>query len=157
VKTSSINAQFISKKEIKMKKLNNQWLKITGIGGTGLVLLMLSNAPAFGQTVPVLKIAPAGTNQFSVTITNSIGVLDYDLEWTSVLGNTNFLWTYAAIGVPGGTNFLLNANPYPATFFRAVLDNNAVPLWQQSDPNNTNSPILTVTIASPANGANLSQ
>ena len=101
----------------------------------------------------VLKIAPTGTNQFSVTITNNIGMADYDLQWVSVLANTNFLWTYAAIGVPGGTNFVLNANPYPATFFRAILDTNTPPLWEQSDPNNPSSPILQVFIYGPANGA----
>jgi hypothetical protein len=82
---------------------------------------------------------------------------DYDLQWVSVLANTNFLWTYAAIGVPGGTNFILNADTYPATFFRAILDTNTPPLWEQSDPNNPSSPLLQVFIYSPTNGANLNQ
>lgn len=112
---------------------------------------------ALAQTVPVLKIAPSGTNLISVTITNNIGSLDFDLQWTPVLGNTNFPWTFAAIGVPGGTNFLLGADTYQTTFFRAILDTNAVPLWEQSDPNNPSSGILKVTIASPGNNSNLNQ
>ena len=104
-----------------------------------------------------LTIAPLGTNEYSVNITNNIGTADYDLQWTPILANPDYPWSFAAIGVPGGTNFLLNAQGYQSAFFRAVLDTNAVPLWEQSDPNNPSSPILTVTITSPANGANLNQ
>jgi len=104
---------------------------------------------------PVLAIMPLGTNQILVTITNNIGTADYDLQWTPVLENPNFPWSFAAIGVPGGTNFLLEAEGYPTTFFRAILDTNAIPLWEAADPNNPNSAILKVTILGPANGANL--
>jgi len=133
-------------------------LKTTSLSGilciTGALALAIT---ALAQTAPVLKIAPSGTNQYSVTITNAIGTADYDLLWIPVLANTNYLWTYAAIGVPGGTNFILDANPYPATFFRAILDTNTPPLWEQSDPQNPPSPLLKVTILNPANGANLTQ
>ena len=138
-----------------MKTLNKHWLPIMAIGGGFIAAATVVTALA--QTAPFLKIAPTGTNQFSVTITNNIGMADYDLQWVSVLANTNFLWTYAAIGVPGGTNFILNADTYPATFFRAILDTNTPPLWQQSDPNNPSSPLLQVFIYSPTNGANLNQ
>lgn len=129
------------------------------IKGLGLLLIvtMLAQRIVLAQTVPTLTITPLGTNEFSVTITNSIGLADYDLEWTPILADPDYPWSFAAVGVPGGTNFLLDAEGYPSAFFRAVLDTNAVPLWEQSDPNNPSSPILTVTITSPANGANLNR
>ncbi len=139
-----------------MKTNRKNWIAIIGIGGTGALVLATAIA-ALAQTAPVLRIAPTGTNVISVTITNNIGTLDYDLEWNSVLGNSNFLWTFAAIGVPGGTNFLLNQDTYPATFFRAVLDTNVPPLWQSSNPSVPGSPVLSVTILSPANGSTINQ
>ena len=119
----------------------------------GIFLFYLARAVA--QSSAGLTISPYGTNQFSVTITNLIGTNDYDLQWIPALTSTN--WAYAAIGVPGGTNFVVDADTYSATFFRVVLDNNAVPLWEAANPSITNSPLLNVIIASPANGANLSQ
>jgi hypothetical protein len=135
-----------------MKKILREH-RLTLLGIVGVALVIVTTLAAWAQTVPVLKITPVGTNQYSVTISNNIGALDYDLEWTPALGNANFLWTYAAIGVPGGTNFLLNANGYPATFYRAILDTNTPPLWQSSNPNIPNSPILQVFIYNPTNGA----
>ena len=105
----------------------------------------------WSQTTPVLTIAQAGTNQFSITLTNNIGTNDYDLLWTPVLDSQNYPWSYAAVGTPGGTNFLLNTAGYPSGFFRAVLDTNAVPLWEAANPNNPASGILKVMIINPAN------
>lgn len=137
-----------------MKNIKQHWLTLIGVGGSGLLMLAAAFA-ALSQTAPILAIAPSGTNQISVTITNNIGGVDYDLQWTPVLENPNFPWSFAAIGVPGGTNFLLDAEGYPAIFFRAILDTNAVPLWEAANPNNPSSAILKVTIASPGNGSNL--
>ena len=136
--------------QLNMKNMRPLWITIFAIISSGLLMLA-----AMAQTAPTLTIIPSGTNQLSVTITNNIGTADYDLQWTPALGNPNFPWTFAAIGVPGGTNFLLVADAYPATFFRAVLDTNAVPLWEAADPSNPSSAILKVTILGPANGANL--
>ncbi len=139
----------------KFSRENHLFRNFTRLAARSLLVagFLFLMAKAWGQTVPVLKIAPAGTNQYSITISNNIGALDYDLQWSPALGNGNFLWTYAAIGVPGGTNFLLNANAYPATFFRAILDTNTPPLWQSSNPSIPNSPILQVFIYNPTNGA----
>lgn len=135
-----------------MKTIGSNWIKSIGIGSTGL-LMLTTVLTALAQTGPVLKITPAGTNLFSITITNNIGTADYDLQWTPVLASADFPWTFAAIGVPGGTNFLLDANGYQTTFFRAILDTNAVPLWESADPANPASPALQVFIYGPANGA----
>jgi hypothetical protein len=132
-------------------------------GGTSLLALAAGIATAWAQTAPVLKIKPVGTNQISITITNNIGTNDYDLKWIPFLvdanlANPNNLWGYAAIGVPGGTNFLLDAPGYESAFFMAELDTNTPPLWQAADPNNpTNGAVLQVFINNPTNGANITQ
>jgi len=139
-----------------MKMFNEQRLKLTGLAGTGLLLLALTRPLAWGQSAPGLTIAAAGTNEYSITVTNAIPGFNYELWWTPVLGNTtDFPWTMTPPGSPGQTNFVLVNSGYPAVFFRGVLDTNAIPLWQQSNPNNSPSPILKVTILNPANGATL--
>jgi hypothetical protein len=135
-----------------MKTLNKNWLALTGICVSSLIIVVTA-LTALSQTAPVLTIAPTGTGQMSISISNNIGMADYDLEWTPNLANVNYPWTFAAIGVPGGTNFILETESYPTAFYRAVLDTNAVPLWKAANPANPASPILTVTIASPANGS----
>ncbi len=105
------------------------------------------------STPPVLSITTLGTNQFSITITNNIGSTDYDLQWTPVLANPDYPWTWAAIGTPGQTNYLVNMTVYQTGFFRTILDTNSVPLWQAADPNNPGAGILTIFIDSPANGS----
>jgi hypothetical protein len=152
---SSINLQFISKNKDTMKILNGQWLKIAGLAGTSLILLTLSRAVVLGQTAPGLAIAPMGTNQYSIIITNNIGMADFDLQWTPVLASPDFPWTWAAIGTPGQTNFFLTVGNYPTAFFRTILDTNAIPLWEAADANNPGTGILKVTILNPANGATL--
>ena len=107
---------------------------------------------AFAGPPPILTITSLGTNQFSITITNSIGTNDYDLLWTPVLANSDYPWTWAALGAPGETNYLLNMGNYQSGFFVALLDTNAVPLWEAADPNNPGAGILTVYIDSPTNG-----
>ena len=106
------------------------------------------------STPPVLTIAPAGTNQYSITITNNIGMTTYDLQWTPVLANPAYPWTWAVPGAAGQTNYVVNMNGVSDTgFFRTILDTNVPPLWEAADPNNPALGILTVTIDSPANGS----
>jgi hypothetical protein len=108
--------------------------------------------------LPFLIIAPTGTNQFLITITNAVSGNTYDIYTTPVLGDTvNYPWTAAAIGASGQTNFTVNMGPYSTGFFRAVVDTNGIPLWEAADPNNPGAGILAVFIDSPANGGNLTQ
>jgi hypothetical protein len=137
-----------------MKTIHKNSPALTGICGIGLITAVMT-LTVWSQTSPTLTIAPTGTNQMSITISNNIGMSDYDLEWTPVLANANYPWTFAAVGVPGGTNFVVPTAGYPAGFYRAILDTNAVPLWESADPNNPASPVLNVTIASPKNGSTL--
>jgi len=135
-----------------MKTIKRYWITLLGIFGGGLVVVATA-LTVWSQTAPILTITSLGTNQFSINITNNIGTADYDLLWTPVLANPDYPWTWAAIGTPGQTNFLLNMSVYQTGFFRALLDTNAIPLWEAADPNNPGTGILTVTIDSPANGA----
>lgn len=108
--------------------------------------------------LPFLIIAPTGTNQFLITITNAVSGNTYDIYTTPVLGDTvNYPWTAAVIGASGQTNFTVNMGPYSTGFFRAVVDTNGIPLWEAADPNNPGAGILAVFIDSPANGVNLTQ
>ena len=108
------------------------------------------------QAVPVLTIAPSGTNGLSITITNAVPTYSYELWWTPVLNDpVHYPWAAAAVGNIGQTNFLFGKLNYPAVFYRGLLDTNAVPLWENANPSNPGTNILKVTIASPANGSNL--
>jgi len=104
--------------------------------------------------VPYLTIAPAGTNQYLVTLYITNSTASYDLQSTPVLANANYPWAWASIGVPGQTNYVV-PGIYPNSFFRAILDTNAIPLWEAADPNNPALGALSISIDSPANGSTL--
>lgn len=109
---------------------------------------------AWGQATPMLTITPMGTNGYSISFTNNIGTASFDVQGTPVLASPDYPWTWAAIGTPGQTNFLVNS-PYPDGFYRVILDTNAIPLWEAADPNNPALGALSITIDSPANGSTL--
>jgi hypothetical protein len=116
---------------------------------------LLCAAKGLAQSTPVLTVAPTGTNQLLITVTNGPGGT-YELWTTPVLGDTvDYPWTAAAVGTNGQTTFILTMPPFPAGFYRAVLDTNAIPLWEAADPNNPGAGILNVWIDSPANGTTL--
>jgi hypothetical protein len=107
-------------------------------------------------TPPVLTVAPSGTNQLNITITNGINLTRYEIWTTPVLGDVaNYPWTVAAVGNTNQTNFTVDIGPYYTGFYRAVIDTNAVPLWKAADPNNPSAGVLSVWIDSPANGTTL--
>ena len=136
-----------------MKTIRRHWTALTGTAGCGL-LIVATALTVWSQTAPVLTVAPTGTNQLLITITNGVSATTYDIYTTPVLGNSvTYPWKAAVIGTNGQTNFTLNIRPYQAGFFRAVVDTNSVPLWEAADPNNPSAGILSVFIDSPANGA----
>lgn len=139
-----------------MKTIKRYWITSLGIVGTALVVIATA-LTSWSQTAPVLTITSLGTNQFSITFSNNIGTASYDLLWTPALANPDFPWTWAAVGTPGQTNFMLNMGVYQTAFFRAELDTNSIPLWEAADPNNPGAGILTVFIDSPANGFTITQ
>lgn len=139
-----------------MKIINRHRNMILGISG-GILLIVVVALTAWSQTAPVLTIKQLGTNTISISFTNNIGSDSYDLQWTPLLANPNYPWTFAAIGTPGQTNYLVDMGDYQTAFFRTILDTNGVPLWEAADPNNPSAGILTVFIDSPANGSTISQ
>ena len=134
-----------------MKTTSRHWLTLLGILGGGLAVVAVA-LTALSQTAPVLTITSLGTNQFSISFTNNGGT--YDLQTTPVLANSDYPWTWAAIGTPGQTNFVVSS-VYDTGFYRAILDTNSVPLWEAADPNNPSLGPLTIYIDSPANGSTL--
>jgi hypothetical protein len=135
-----------------MKTLKKHWLTLLGTVGGGLVVVA-TVLTAWSQTAPVLTIAPTGTNQLLITITNGVSTLNYDLYSTPVLANPSYPWKAAVIGSTGQTNFTVNAGPYLTGFFEVLVDTNSIPIWELADPNNPSAGILTVFIDSPTNGA----
>lgn len=141
-----------------MKTINKHPKTILGICSSVLLLVAVA-LTAWAQTAPVLTITPLGTNQFSITFTN-YPPTTWDLQWTPVLADSEYPWSWVKTGTNGQTNFVLNMNDVdgsPTAFFRTILDTNSVPLWELADPNNPGLGILTVTIDSPANGSTISQ
>ncbi len=122
-----------------------------------IVGFLFFTADGLAQTAPVLSIAPTGTNQLLITITNGVGTANYELWWTPVLANPDYPWTTTAVGITGQTNFTVNIGPYSTGFYRALQDTNGIPLWEAADPNNQGAGILAVFIDSPINGSTLTQ
>lgn len=124
------------------------------LAAAGIIMVAVS-LTALSQTAPVLNITSLGTNQFGISFTNNIGTASYDVQTTPILDDPeDFPWTWAAIGVPGQTNFTV-IGLYDTGFYRAILDTNSVPLWEAADPNNPSLGPLTIYIDSPANGSTL--
>jgi len=132
-----------------MKTLNKHWLKLLIIFGGGLVVVATA-LTAWSQTAPVLTIAPTGTNELLITVTNPVSSVSYELWSTPVL--VGYPWTMVAVGATNQTAFTVAVGPYPDGFYQVVLDTNAIPIWKLADPNNPAAGILTVTIDSPTNG-----
>ena len=136
-----------------MKTMKNNWSASLATAACGLLTIAMT-LTVWSQSLPVLTVASVGTNQFSISITNNIGTSCYDLQWTPVLANANYPWTWAATGIPGQTNYVVTS-PYPTAFFRTILDTNAIPLWEAADPNNPALGALSISIDSPASGSTL--
>jgi hypothetical protein len=104
---------------------------------------------------PVLTISSLGSNQFLVTVTNSISTTNYTLFWTPILGDEiDYPWEAITNGTVGQSNFTVDAGGYSAGFFRvALLSGGGIPPWEAANPDDPNSPILTVAIISPADGS----
>jgi hypothetical protein len=101
---------------------------------------------------PYLIIAPTGTNQLLITLTNTAPPMNYEVWWTPVLASAGYPWTVLAVGATNQTNFTVNVGPYQTGFYQAIWDTNAFPMWEAADPNNPLLGVLTVTIISPAQG-----
>jgi len=111
---------------------------------------------AQGLPQPVLTIAPVSTNAMLVTITNPVAGVSYEIWKTPILDNTvDYPWTMAAVGTNGTSSYLIVKDIYPEEFYQAILDTNAIPLWEAANPTNQTLGILNVIIDSPTNGVSL--
>jgi hypothetical protein len=135
-----------------MKRIETHWKAAAGVF-VAAAMVMATVLTAISQSVPVVSIAPAGTNTFNITITNGMAGANYEVWWTPALANPDYPWTTLAVGTPGQTNFNLNMGIYQSGFFEGVLDTNAIPLWEAANPTNSSLGVLTVLIDSPTNGA----
>jgi hypothetical protein len=137
-----------------MKTTRRHWAALNVTVGCGLFIVATALS-VWSQTAPFLTVAPTGTNQLLITITNA-GSGSYEVWTTPVLGNTaTYSWTAAAVGTNGQNTFVVPIGPYPAGFYLALLDTNAIPLWQAASPTNQSLGVLAVTIDNPTDGASL--
>jgi hypothetical protein len=129
---------------------------IFGVLVAGLAVLICS---ALADDQPVLTIAPTGTNQFLISITNASGSATYELYRTPVLNDAAYPWTLSVTGAVGQSNFIVTKGSEPTGFWKASegsdWDFDGIPNWMDADPNNGSVGVLSVTIVSPANGSNV--
>lgn len=138
-----------------MKTLKTYWRKVVlGCLGGALAIAALKALADVPQ--PVLKIAPLGSNQFSILITNGVSTTNYTLFWRYQLENPVYPWTVVQSGSVGQTNFAVDAGLVSYGFFRVLIGDNAdgdgSPEWQDAQPWNPNVGALNVVIDSPING-----
>jgi hypothetical protein len=137
-----------------MKKIRRIGFTLASCFGIGtaialIVLNVFADAPQPGITISSL-----GSNQFLVAITNSLSTTNYTLYWTPVLSDPNNPWEPIGAGAVGQSNFMVNGGDFPVGFFRvALVPATGVPPWERADPNDPNSPILSVSITIPVDGS----
>jgi hypothetical protein len=137
-----------------MKIIRRYWLTLTSCFAIGAAITLIALNVFADAPQPVLTISSLGSNQFLVTITNSLSTTNYTLFWTSVLSDPDNPWEAIAAGGVGQSNFTVDGGAYPLGFFRvALLTGGGVPPWERADPNDPKSPILSVSITIPADGS----
>lgn len=137
-----------------MKTQIQRWAAL--LGSVTILSLVLS---VFADDPPVLTIAPTGTNQFLISITNASAVTTYELYRTPVLNDATFPWTLSVTGALGQSNFIVSKSFENSGFWRASVgidwDSDGILNWMDADPNNGSVGALSVTISSPTNGMSL--
>lgn len=107
----------------------------------------------------MLTIAPTGTNQFLISITNAAAGATYELYRTPLLNNPTYPWTLSVTGALGQSNFCVGKGLDSSGFWRASVgtdwDGDGIPNWLDGDPNNSGIGVLSVTISSPTSGTNI--
>src|SRR6266540_3454460 len=131
----------------------NGWAIRTVAMGIALVArawVLIYSALAVPQ--PVLTIAPLGSNQFNIVITNGVSGTNYTLFWTPALADENYPWQVWGIG---GTNFVVDGEGWPNLFFKVLVgsdsDGDGVTEERDANSNDPTVGVLSVTINSPTN------
>jgi hypothetical protein len=148
--------------EIQMKTIRKNWDRLAVLVGVGLCLMTLFVCHLAWATPPGVKIVVSGTNQITVVVTNSVPTATYEIFWQEFLDGSslsNGTWQLIDIGSVGQTNFPFDTGETMTGFFRAVnrtdFDMDGVPNFEDARPFDPTIGILTVTIETPANGANV--
>jgi len=111
-----------------------------------------------------LSITRSGTNEVTLTVVNGVATNLYEIWWAEfleadALSLTNYMWFDVCSGSTGETNFVVDLGDTVSGFFRAVngndFDNDGILNWKDAWPWDPSVGLLTVTIESPANGANV--
>ena len=74
------------------------------------------------QSAPVVAIAPSGTNQFVITVTNGPGSANYQVYRATQLTAPGSSWTLQEIGKVGQTQFAVHGDNGAAGYFRVNAD-----------------------------------
>lgn len=121
---------------------------------------LLAGHWALAQSQPVLAIAPLGSNQFNIVITNAVTTTNYTLFARQFLEDPIYPWEVVAVSDIGQTNFLIDGGSWDNGFFRVLVgtdsDGDGIPDWQDAAPLDPNIGQLQVIIYSPANGSTIS-
>lgn len=146
----------------RMKKLNrsfqrSRWMQILVLCSILGCALFVWTEAAKSDDAPGLSIQLLSSNQLQLTVTNGVVTNSYEIYrrpiWDSV-----YPWTLHLLGTNGQTNFLTAMGVESIGFFQARsgndTDGDGVPNSQDGDPRDPALGILTITIDSPANGAN---
>jgi len=137
-----------------MKMLKRYWITLASFLGVSAAVALIAFNVFADAPQPVITISSMGTNEFMVTVTNSLSTTNYTLYWTPMLSDPNNPWEPIAAGAVGQSNFVVDGGAYPVGFFRvALVPPTGVPPWERADPNDPNSPILSVSITIPADGS----
>jgi hypothetical protein len=152
-------AQSSEKQMADRNRIAGWWSRAALVGtafSAGVAVLVYSAL----ADAPVLTIAPLGSNQFNIVITNGVTTTNYTLFWTPVLGDSlNYPWQVLGMGSVGQTNFNIDGGEWQFGFFRVLLgadqDGDGIPEWQDAQPLNPSVGILSITIDSPLNGTSL--
>lgn len=135
-----------------------QWARV-GVLAVGLGLVLLAAAlNVHSQSAPALKITLSTNSQVQLVITNGYSTNVYEIYRRLELLPT-CPWVLHLTGTNGQTNFMANMGIAVQGFFAASTgtnwDGDVAPNWADANPTNSAVTWLTVTIVSPANGANL--
>ena len=130
---------------------------VAAIGIVAIVIVTFSALADVPQ--PVLTIAPLGSNQFSVTITNGDANANYELYWAPVLANPDYPFSLLSVGTQGQTNFSVDGSAWMSLWFRVSVgidwDGDGIPNYMDAYPSDASIGALSVTIDSPINGSEL--
>ena len=137
-----------------------RWLG--GLSGLGLLslLILLGGLPRLGRGSPIpgLSAALTSTGTLVLTVTNGVAS-EYYTIYTEPMLQGPFPWSGSITGSVGVTNFVIPISPALSGFYKAEAgfdrDGDGIPSWEDANPDGPTIGVLTISIASPTNGASI--